>query len=106
DIDTSDAEVVHLLCIKFALLNGFGENRRVGRHAHHMAIADQIGEVASAEPITTDVVDPYRDTGRRQLCERVTHDDPFVGKPVYLQQRFSCPSSSQGCRSPATCWRA
>jgi hypothetical protein len=62
DVRAPQRQVADLLVVGGAVGQRLLEDRRVGRDAHDLLVADELGEVARAQPLTGQVVEPHRDT--------------------------------------------
>jgi hypothetical protein len=47
------------------------EDRRVGGHADHVVVVDQLLQVAGTQPVAADVIQPHRHPGLGELSENV-----------------------------------
>ena len=61
DGDLAHLQVAHLLVVGVALLQGLLEDRRVAGHPDDVLVVDQLLQVAAAQPLAADVVEPDRD---------------------------------------------
>jgi len=60
DADAAERQVLDLLVVGVALGERVGEDRRVGRHPDHVEVIHQGRQVAGAQPLPADVVQPDR----------------------------------------------
>src|SRR5690606_8512928 len=74
DVGAAGGQLADLLVVGLAVGECVGEDRRVGRDADDVLVADQLGQVAGVEPLTGQVVEPDRHAGLGECCEVVTHE--------------------------------
>ncbi len=77
DVDVAEGQVADLLVVRGSFRQGLLEDRRVGRDADDVPGLDELREVAGAEPLTGQVVQPHGDARCGQVGEGIGH----VGTP-------------------------
>jgi hypothetical protein len=61
--DAARLEVGDLPVVGIAVLHGLGEDRRVGGDPDDVVVVDERLQVAGAQPVAADVVEPHRHSG-------------------------------------------
>jgi hypothetical protein len=73
DVDAAQREVAQLGVVAVGGRDGLLEDARVRRDADEVPVADEVAEVAGAQPVPAEVVEPDRDAGLCQRAEGIGH---------------------------------
>src|SRR5690606_4622526 len=82
DIDSAQPQVVQLLVVGVTLAQCRGEDRRIGGDAHHRLLPDQGREVARAQPLAAEIIEPYGHALLGEALQDLAHGQFPVVSPL------------------------